>query len=55
MGPGPDRVGLKCYLAWGGTRVVGKGGRARGQARLGLASARFARAWGGWVVAEIIF
>ena len=26
-GPGPDRLGLKCYLAWGGTRVVvgGKG------------------------------
>ena len=22
-GPGPDRLGLKCYLAWGGTRVVG--------------------------------
>ena len=21
-GPGPDRLGLKCYLAWGGTRVV---------------------------------
>ena len=27
-GPGPDRVGLKCYLAWGGTRVVGWGGGA---------------------------
>jgi hypothetical protein len=25
-GPGPDRLGLKCYLAWGGTRVVGWGG-----------------------------
>ena len=25
-GPGPDRLGLKCYLAWGGTRVVGGGG-----------------------------
>ena len=22
-GPGPDRLGLKCYLAWGGTGVVG--------------------------------
>ena len=21
VGPGPDRVGLKCYLDWGGTRV----------------------------------
>ena len=27
-GPRPDRLGLKCYLAWGGTRVVG--GRGRG-------------------------
>ena len=26
-GPGPDRLGLKCYLAWGGTRVVGRGGK----------------------------
>ena len=25
-GPGPDRLGLKCYLAKGGTRVVGGGG-----------------------------
>ena len=25
-GPGPDRLGLKCYLAWGGTRVVVVGG-----------------------------
>ena len=24
-GPGPDRLGLKCYLAWRGTRVVGGG------------------------------
>ena len=22
-GPRPDRLGFKCYLAWGGTRVVG--------------------------------
>ena len=22
-GPGPGRLGLKCYLAWGGARVVG--------------------------------
>ena len=26
-GPGPDRLGLKCYLAWGGARVVGWGER----------------------------
>ena len=26
-GPGPDRLGLKCYLAWGGTGVVGGGER----------------------------
>ena len=25
-GPGTDRLGLKCYLAWGGTRVVWGGG-----------------------------
>ena len=25
-GPGPDRLGLKCYLAGGGTRVVGPNG-----------------------------
>ena len=25
-GPGPDRLGLKCYLAWGGTGVVVGGG-----------------------------
>ena len=29
-GPGPDRLGLKCYLAWGGTRVVGGRGGAKG-------------------------
>ena len=29
-GPGPDRLGLKCYLAWGGTRVVGGGGKRGG-------------------------
>ena len=28
-GPGPDRLGLKCYLAWGGTRVVGGGGKGK--------------------------
>ena len=22
-GPGPDRLDIKCYLAWEGTRVVG--------------------------------
>ena len=47
---GPQRVlgrdGL--VLAWGGTRVVGAGGGgARGQARPGLVSARFAWACGG--------
>ena len=26
-GPAPNRLGLKCYLAWGGTRVVGGGER----------------------------
>ena len=26
MGPGPDRLGLKCYLAWGGRVVGGRGG-----------------------------
>ena len=27
QGPGPDQLGLKCYLARGGTRVVGGGGK----------------------------
>ena len=25
-GPGPDRLGLKCYLAWGGSQGGGGGG-----------------------------
>ena len=27
VAPGPDRLGLKCHLAWGETRVVGGGGK----------------------------
>ena len=29
-GPGLDWLGLKCYLAWGGTRVVGWGRGGKG-------------------------
>ena len=43
QGPRPDRLGLKCYLALGGTRVVGGGGESRVLGRTLLVSAR---AWG---------
>ena len=41
-GPGPDRLGLKCYLAWGGGEVGGWGG-AKGPGPDPFGSAR---AWG---------
>ena len=42
LSPGPDRLGLKCYLAWGGGEVGGWGG-AKGP---GPDPFGFARAWG---------